>query len=614
MLTIKQELEIILNNYNKTIDRVEGLPFSQKKLIKTIEFYTDSKYLNGNKDELGREKPFYNILNGICDVENAAKDLDTKDINIISDDPNHYLEAWLLSKDIQVWMKKVNFGKTLNDIRDTDTRYGSVLAKKVIKRKDNSEKILEIELPEWKNIITDQIDIIKGVKIEIHYITAGELVEMTEWKNIDKVLEKLNKGGSSKRVPIYEITGKFPKCVYKQVYAEIYGEVYKQTKKDETTYSNQLYYIAGQPIESGKGEFVDGLVNLYCEDEVENVYKYKARKKRAGRAFGVGVMEEGEEAQVWTNDTVLKQYRAMEYTTKVIGQSASKKLKGRNLLTETDDGIILEHEDGKPITSLQLLPAGGLQQYNNLILQWNSQLEKTTSAYAAQRGENPPSGTPYRLQATIINQSNSVFVNLLEDLGIFVGELFNDWIMPFLASELNQEHILAYEFSAEELKEIDKNFAIKNANNKTIEMILQGKIVTQEDYDGFLQNADTFIKQTKGHRFIQIPKNFYKNLKAKVTVNITGEQKNKAAIMESLNSVLITYGNLLKMGIDLSKDPIMSLLLNEIIEQSGAGISPSQIISAISAKTSQPVQQPMQSQSTLNPQSQPLSLTANPTP
>lgn len=612
MISIKRELEIIKGNYDKTIELVSGLHFSQKKLINTIEFYTNSRYLNGNKDELGREKPFYNILNGICDVENAAKDLDTKDITVTSDDGNHYLEAFLLSKDIQVWMKEVNFGKTLNDIRDTDTRYGSVLAKKVLKEKDG-KKILQIELPEWKNMITDQVDILPGAKVEVHFLTASQLIKMGEWKNIDKVLDKLKDQGSNKRVPVYEIRGNFPKSIIKEVEGEYNNTPVKITEKDKTTYSDQLYYIAGNPTESGESNFLDTLCVLYWEDDTDKVYKYKARKKRSGRDFGVGVFEEGEEAQVWTNDAVLKQFRAMEYTTKVVMQSASKKLKGRNLLTETDDGITLETEDGKPITPINFLPSGGLQQYNNLILQWNSQLEKTTSSYAAQRGETPPSGTPYRLEAAVINQSNSVFVNLLEDLGIFVGEIFNDWIMPYLATRMNQEHILAYEFSAEELKEIDKNFSTRQANEKAAEMILQGKIVTQEEYDGFLQSADTFIKGTKGQRFIQIPKNFYKNLKAKVTVNITGEQKNKAAVLESLNSVLITYMNALKSGVNLGQDPVFTLLLNEIIETSGAGISPVAITSAISENSSKmQAQQQMMQQQANTAQPQALSLQANP--
>ncbi len=113
MLTIQQELEHIKTNYDKTIDLVDGLPFSQKDKIRTIEFYSNSRYLNGQRDELNREKPFFNILNAICDVENSAKDIDTKDIQITSDDANHYLESWLLSKDIYVWMKEENFAKTL---------------------------------------------------------------------------------------------------------------------------------------------------------------------------------------------------------------------------------------------------------------------------------------------------------------------------------------------------------------------------------------------------------------------------------------------------------------------------------------------------------------------
>lgn len=621
-MNIKQELEIIKKNYDSPVQLISGsgstvigqqssapLLFSQKGMINMIEFYTNSRYLGGQLDELGREKPFFNIVNGICDVENAAKDIDTKDITVTSDDPNHYLEAYLLSKDIQVWMKEVNFGKTLNEIRDTDTRYGSVLVKKCLEKEDG-KSILEIELPEWKNVITDQVDIEDGAKVEVHYMTAGELAKKKDvWKNVDKVLDILKNEGSNKRIPIYEIRGNFPKSVIKQTESENNNTNSDITKEDQTTYSNQLYYVAGNPVDSGKTNFLDTLFVLYWEDDTEDVYKYKARKRRSGRDFGVGVVEEGEQAQVWTNDTVLKQFRAMEYTTKVIGQSASKKLKGRNLLTETDDGTILEHEDGKPITPLNLLPSGGLTQYQNLIAQWNNQLEKATSSYAAQRGETPPSGTPYRLQATVLNQSNSVFVNLLEDLGIFIGEIFNDWIMPYLATKMNQEHILAYEFSPEELKEIDKNFSIKNANDKAVEAILSGKIVTQQQYDDWLNSADTIIKSTKGQRFIKIPKNFYKNLKMKVTVNVTGEQKNKAAVLESLNSVLITYMNALKSGIDLGKDPIFTLLLNEIIQTSGAGISPVSITSAINEKNTQQAEM-QQAQQIAQPQA--LSLQANP--
>lgn len=596
MLSIKSELEQIKGSYDKTIDLVSGLPFGQKKQIETIEFYSNSKYLNGDKDELGREKPFMQILNAICDVENTAKDVDTKDVQVISDDANHYLESWLLSKDMYVWMKEADFAKTLNDMRDVHTRYGSLLIKKVMK-----DGKLTIELPEWKNVITDQRNILSRPIIETHWLTATEIAKKTEWKNVQDVLKKLENKATNTTIPVYEIRGTFSQATYKDANGE------KYTPKDKSVFSYQLYYIAGLPTEEGK-ENVDGFEIMYCEDNTEEVYKYLARKPKAGRAFGVGVFEEGEEAQVWTNDAVLKQYRAMEYTTKVIGQTASKKLKGRNLLTETDDGTILETEPDKPITAINLLPSGGLNQYGLLINQWYDQLQKTTSAYSAQRGETPPSGTPFRLQATVLQQSSSVFKVLQQEFGIFLTEVMEDWVMPYLSRQLSKEHLLAYDFSPEELKEIDKNFSLHHANANTKAKILSGGIATPEEYQAWMENADEFIKRTKSKRFIEIPKDFYKNLEVKVTVNITGEQRNKAATLESLNNILITYAS----NPNLAGDPVASQILMKIVELSGAGISPVSLTSAMNeqAKLSEQTQQ---AQLATAGQPQKLSLEANPT-
>lgn len=599
MLTINQEIEKIKGNYESTIDLVEGLPFSQKKQIRTIEFYNNSKYLNGQFDEKDQEKPFYNILNAICDVENSAKDLDTKDIQITSDDSNHYLGSFLLSKDIYVWMKEINFARTLNDMRDMHTRYGSLLVKKV-----TVDGVLTLELPEWKNLITDQVDILKGAIIETHWMTANEIQKMKGWKNKKEVLDKLKNGGSTKRLPVSEVRGEFSKATFKNTDGKRY------TPSDENEYSYQLYYVAGNPVENGKATSVGAGIPMYWEDNTEKVYKYLARKPKAGRGFGVGVMEEGEEAQVGTNDAVLKQSRAMEYTTKVIATTASKKLKGRNLLSETEDGTILEIEENKDIKALQLLPSGGLQQYGLLINQWYDQLQKTTSAYASQRGDVPHSGTPFRLQATVLQQSSGVFQDLQEEIGIFITEIIEDWIMPYLGKKLTKEHILAYDFSSDELREIDSKFSTHWANQKTVNAVLEGKIVTRAEYDRWIEGADIYIKETKAQRFIDIPKDFYKNLKARVTVNVTGEQKNKAATLESLYNILVTYAA----SPNLAQDPVASELLTRIIELSGSGISPVSITGAINSKAKQALQSPEVSQAAQPVKqpviSKPLSLTA----
>lgn len=577
---ICSELENINKNYNTPINIVQGLPFKQKDLIRVIEYYSNSKYLNGQLDELGREKPFYNIINAMCDVENAAKDIDTKDITATSDDGQHYVESFLLTKDLYEWMKEVNFGKTLNDMRDNHTRYGSLLVKKCFENDEDGEKVLKLEMPEWKNLVTDQIDIANGAIVECHYMTLKEIMDKTSWDKdyVKNLVSKINDMDYTRRIPVYEVRGYFPVSFIKEL------DEKEVTDKDKTTFTYQLYYLAVPNVYEKKaeaGEIIGGkLIPLYWENNTEKVYKFLARKKKAGRGFGVGVSEEGEEAQVWTNDTVLKQFRAMEFTTKVVGQTASKKLKGRNLLNEVDDGAILEHEDNKPITALSLLPAGGLNQYAGLISQWFTQFERATSAYSAQRGESPTSRTSAKLQTTVLQQSGSVMANIRQDLGIFLTEIFEDWVLPYLSKKLNAEHILAHDFSLSELAEIDKNFSTNVANDMAKEKILSGEIVTMEEYAQFQEQAKATIQKTKASRFLNVPKNYYKKVKPKITFNITGEQQDKRAVSEVLINIMKIYVS----NPQLILDPVLTQIFMKIVEVSGAGISPVTLIGALQAR------------------------------
>lgn len=604
MEKIYQEVIEIEKNYNTPISLVDGLIFLQKDTIRTIEFRNNSRYLNGQKDEQNRDKPYYDILNGIAQVEDAAKDIDTKDIQIISDDGEHYDESFLMTKDVQQWMKEINFAKNLNTLVKLDTRYGTVLAKKVITTDEDGSKSLDIQYPAWKNTITSQSDILNNPIIEVHYLTPAQLLKKDVWENKEEAVKLASRDSKvgGKVIKVYELRGEFPVSHFKEINKK------PISKSDKTKYSYQLYYLA---VSTGRTGY--NFIHLYSENDTEKVYKLKKRKERAGRDFGVGIFEEGEEAQVWTNDAVLKQYRAMEYTSKVIGQTASKKLKGRNLLTETDDGTILEHEDGKPITPLQLLPSGGLQQYSSLIEQWYSQLEKATSSYAAQRGDTPPSGQPFRLQALVLQQSTSAFSVLKQDLGIFITELFEDWVLPFLAKQLNTEHILAHDFSMDELLKIDHNFATYQANEMIKRKILNGEIVSADDYEKFYNQGREFIAQTRDQRFLKIPKNYYKSFKAKITVNVTGEQFNKSAVLESLSNILTLYAQ----NPSLTQDPVLSKIFFKIIELSGAGISPSSLMAAIEQQAKKQVnnaQAQLQQNAQPNAQPQPqMSLSANPT-
>ena len=593
---IVSDVQIIKENYDSPVEILEGLNFSQKDIIKMVEFYSNSRYLGGQKDEKGREKAFYQILNGMCDVENAAVDIDTKDINITADDKESYSDSFLLSKDIYQWIKNENFAQTLNDMKKTRTKYGALLVKKCTYTKDG-KKTLKLEVPEWKNVITDQIDIENSPIIEVHYMTPMEIMKKKEWKNTEDVLKEASKM-PGKRIKIYEVRGEFPVSYFNEVDG-------RKTTSKETEFSYQLYILGGSVEGKNKMSQTNLMKPLYWENNTEKVYKYLSRKPKSGRAFGVGVFEEGEQAQVQINDVILKQNRALEYTSKVVGQSASKKLKGRNMYNEVEDGTILEHEENKPITALNLMPTGGLGQYENIREQWYQQIERSMSAYSAQRGDTPPSGTPFRLQATVLQQSSNVFEEIQEEFGIFITQIFNDWIIPFLSSTLNKEHLLAHDFSVEELQWMDKNIAQNAANRKIKEMILNGEDITPQTEQTIIGETMTDLAGTKNTRFFKMLKDSYKDVKYKVTVNVTGEQKNKAAVMETINNILTLYIS----NPNLATDPVAMQLFMKLVEISGAGISPVSLQSALQQRQSQSPQET----TAQPPQPQDLSLEANPT-
>ena len=120
----------LTDDFDSEIELTEGLPFSLKDTNKQIEYITNSKYLSGNTDEFGRDKPYYNISNYRLNVAIRATDFDTKDVTIVSE-TRDYVRSLLISKRVQNWMKDTGFAKKLNRMGEKRAKYGWILVKKV---------------------------------------------------------------------------------------------------------------------------------------------------------------------------------------------------------------------------------------------------------------------------------------------------------------------------------------------------------------------------------------------------------------------------------------------------------------------------------------------------
>lgn len=598
------ELKQIESDYEYGyINILDGLTFSQWRTLRMCEFYSNSKYVGnnygvntaltnsyGNRDELGRDAPFYNIVNFRVTIAKVATDLDIKDINIESDDPQHYVKAMLLRREAYEWMKENNFGQFLNRMTYTRAKYGGVLVKRYQEKND-----LDLQVVQWKNVVTDQVEIMDNPIVERHYMTYGQLLKKRDvWNDVEAVLErqgdmkvakKYGVKDISNRICVYQIQGEFPKSYLLDAQGKEYAD------DDRWEYSLQQYYIADV---YGK-DYV-----LYADVLKEMDYEYLAWEEMEGRGLGRGVIEDSEEAQVWTNDAIKNEKNAMDLAGKVVLKTTAKKL-GNNIL-EIDNGKIFELEDGKELDVLNLAPAA-LGEFQTQLNRWKEQADGATSSFDANTGETPPSGTPYS-QTALLNQiASKPFDYRREEAGIFISRLFDKWVIPYLVKKLKKSHILASDFSEDELAMIDQDFAVDRANTKVKENLLNGEYTSPEQYQALIQ-ADKLLG-TK--RYLEMPDNYFDGIEAKVTIDPTGEMKNKQAILQSLSTIMsdvVKSFNPQTGTFGVFEDPRLSRLFGSIVELSGVGISPASL--GIGAKNAQVGSATAQSAQPVQPQPSPI--------
>ena len=548
----KEVNEIIKSYENDTIEIVDGLDYNQKRILDKVEYYWNSRYLNNQRDELGRIKPFYNISKFRTNVATRATDLDVKDIRVEADDPKDRVRSMLLNHEIYKWMKETNLSKTLNEFGHTRAKYGGALLKKT--KKDGK---LKLEIVPWKNVITDQVNLMEGVIIERHYMSPVELAKkMDVWENVKDAIELADeKDKNSKRteekVSIFEVHGEFEEEYLPKNVLETLG--IKEAKDD--VYHRLMFIIAGK--DEGKQ------VLLYHEEEKELPYKYLAWDNVYGRALGVGLVEDGFEAQMWTNDAVIAEKNIMDLAGKVFIKTNAKTL-GNNAISDMPNGMVIELNDGEDANLLNLLPSS-MPQFQNLVDKWNQQYERATNTFEAVTGETLPANTPLGSVAIQSSQASSFFDYRREEAGIFWTEVFTEWVLPYIAKQINREHILASDFSAEELAYIDENFATSQTNQMAKDVILSGRIITQEDLDRYVEFITQTLQKDGKRRYIEVPKDYFKDFEAKVTIDPTGEKKNKQTALQSLDNVFVKIAS----NPTILQNPDLVKTLNQMLEISG---------------------------------------------
>jgi len=577
---IFSELEEIQSNYEgSSLEKVSGLRRSQYQVIKMCEYYSDSKYLGsnlGNERDINGSKmavPFYNIVNYRVTLAKTATDLDIKDFQIVSDNPKHQVQSMLLNREAYEWMKKAKFSNTLNKMGLTRPKYGGYLIKRCESKGD-----LHIEVVKWTNVWTDQNEILGGPIVEMHHMSPVEINKKGSiWNNVTEVLKAHKKIKAAERptcIEVLETTGEFPVCFFKDANKE------ESTEEDMYTYSMQRYFVA--VIDQKK-------YMLYSEElsgEMKDYYEYLSWEDN-GYGLGRGIIEDAEEAQVWTNDAVINESMAMALAGRVGIKTNSKKL-GNNIFGH-DHGKIYELGINEDINSFGLAPSA-LGQYQNQMDKWKAQGDNVASSFDAITGEQPPSGTPLGTTQLLNQAASRPFDYKREEWGIHLTQIFESWVLPYLVKKIRKEHILVSEFSETELEMIDESFAVDQSNKDIVQTVLEGGVVSPIQQQDMIDGYKKRIKKNGKKRFIEIPDDFFKDIECKVTVIVTNEQKNKGVILQSLNALMATVISSFNPStgeFGVLKDPTLSKIFNESLELAGTGISPVSIGKGMSSGASQ---------------------------
>ena len=558
-------LDDITESYNTPISRVDGLYRNPKEIIRTIEFYTNNQYMSGNRDGLGREKPFYNVCNYRVTVAKTATDLDVKDIKFEPDSLKFSVQTMLINRELYKYLKETNFSLTLNEMGITRPKYGGVLLKK-----NKVDGKLDIGVVDWTNLDFDPSDVIGGALVETFYFQPSELASKTEWYDKDEFLKAHNKMYKNKPVKceIKEVSGEFP---------EEFDPEWSGKKTETGKYQRMCFYIGVV----GKKKFL-----LYYEEEKESRYKYLPWEA-VGKVLGRGVVEDGFESQVWQNDAMISMKNAMELSGKVVMATDSQKISG-NAITGIDNGHIFQMEQGRSLTSVNL-SASSLPEFQNIITLWDMQYNKVSSTYDANTGEAPTAGTPYSQTALLNQVANSPFEYRREEWGIFLNEVLNEWIMPELKKRIKKEHYLVSEFDDEELDLIDETIA-NFESNKVVFDKMRGDGISQMEQMDMITGMKNQLKKTGKKREVKIPEGFL-DVEGHITANITGELKNKSAVLQSLDSIFKTVVSTFNPNTGqyaALQDPILAKVFAQIVEMSGVPFSSGQLRGGQKS----PIQQP----------------------
>ena len=552
----------------RSIPLFEGYDYSQYDTLNQLNHYWVDSYVDQASDDVIGDFPFDNVSKFRVLLEARATDFDTKHFEVepIDSSREAKVSAMIATKALRKEMKDIKAGVFINDLCITRPKYGGVLAK------HTSEGTF---VTKWENLITDQSDIMAGIRIERHYMTPAELMAMSgSWENVkdavrtaesfrDKDVSEAGGADTAQTqgdlIEIFELQGNFKLEVLKQAQSLMDDREYNEGEDDDITYVEAKIVACGadwvEGTDSAKEE--NGII-LYAEEE-ETTHKYLARNPITGRALGEGVIESLFEHQKWHNFTKTEEMRMLAIAGKKLYWTDDPDILTNIFDEGVDHGTVLRVSSGKTLSELNQIPTG-VPIYQNIRQEWADSADKQTSSFNAKIGEEAKSGTPFRAQYLQNVEASSQFEQYREEIGFLLQDIAEDWWLPSALKKASKEDKIYDMFTPQELFLIDEVITEQATIEEVVKRTLAGTAVSPEELDIIRQEQQSALAREGSKRTLTGIKEFIRKAGDKVIVHTTDESRNKAVRFESYSNAI---------AILAPEDPRRNALVEKIFDEIG---------------------------------------------
>jgi hypothetical protein len=500
---------------NKQVLLVPGLPYNQWDVLQRIYHYYNSRFSNAGGsaldpiDDDGDRMYFYNINRNPCKVFSKAVDFDSKNIRLLTVEGQDPTKTWFMERDLKYWMRDKQFGKVLNRLFKELPIFGTVVLKIV----DGHPYFVDL-----RNFVVEQgADSLDDTnyKIEVHNLTAHRfrsIAKQMGWEQslVDKTIAEFHKMRGVSHIRLYER----------------YGVVAETNDDGDTKYPYKRVFLADVGVDEfdQRGELKAQHVGIELDsmewDPEDDPYWEFHAEKIPGRWLGIGVVEALFEPQIRHNQLANLQSKASYWMALHVFQTRDPAF-NRNLSADVKNGEVLNTESE---VSEVVITDRNLAHFTDEFQKWITNRDELTFSYDVVQGERLPAGTPLGSAQIAQAQTLSYFEQVQEDIALTVKEMLYEDIIPQFIKENNKEHVLR--LVGQDLDEFIAMNRNRMVNEEIVRLAVEsaagGKFPTEEDRSTVEAAVGEAISQGKEH-LLKIDKDFYKNLKYDVDIDITGE-------------------------------------------------------------------------------------------